>query len=235
MDPDAGGYPNPPEAGGHSGFLIFVAVVVLAAILAAGAALGMYLAQQNQAVQRAALRKAIYKSVRKALDRALQARGPELVIACRHLIKVATLHLGPLFAAGKPMSGPIDLINRALNGRITDAAKPAPPAPQPVTHAASTHAQEQGKTTVVTPSVITNINVTPNGHDGQGKPDAPPKPAERDMTVPEQLEELGKAVEALNRAWQADTVDAFLAAAQKALLDAKPIEEKDDHRDGHGR
>jgi len=233
MDSDAGGYPSPPEAGGHDAVLMFIAVVVLAAILAAGAALGMYLSKQRDAAQRAALRKSIYKSVRKALDKALHARGPELVIACRHLIKVTTLHLGPLFAAGRPMSGPIDMISRALNGKIMDTAKPAPP-PPPVTHAASTHTQEQGKTTVVTPSVITNINVTPGGHDSHGKPDAPPKPAERDMTVPEQHEELGKAVEALNRAWQPDTVDAFLIAAQKALLDAKPIEDRDDHGGGHG-
>ena len=54
------------------------------------------------------------------------------------------------------------------------------------------------------------------------------------MTVPEQLEELGKAVEALNRAWQQDTVDAFLAAAQKALLDVKPVDDRDDHKEDHG-
>ena len=235
MDPDAGGYPNPPEAGDHHAVLMFVVVVLLAAVLAAGAALGLYIAKQQQAGQRAAIRKSIYKAIRKQLDKALQARGPELVIACRQLLKVTNLHLGPLFTAGRPMSGPIDLINRALNGKIMDTAKPAPPpAPQPVTHAASTHAHEQGKTTVVTPSVITNINVTPNGHDGHGKADAPPKPAERDMTVPEQLEELGKAVEALNRAWQQDTVETFLAAAQTALLDAKPVDDHDDHKDDHG-
>jgi hypothetical protein len=234
MDSDTGAYPYPPDQGGHHAVLVFILVVVLAAILAAGAVLGMYLSRQNEAAQRATIRKSIYKSVRKALDKALQARGPELVIAARQLMKVTTQHLGPLFGAGRPISGPIDLINRALNGKIMDTAKPAPPAPQPVTHAASTHAQEQGKTTVVTPSVITNINVTPNGHGADGKHEAPPKPTERDMTVPEQLEELGKAVEALNRAWQPDAVDAFLAAAQKALLDAKPVEEKDDHGGGHG-
>ena len=173
MDPDAGGYPNPPEAGGHHAVLVFVLVVVLAAILAAGAALGVYLSRQNEAAQRAAIRKSIYKAVRKQLDKALQARGPELVIACRQLLKVTTLYLGPLFTAGKPMSGPIDLINRALNGKITDTAKPAPPAPTPVTHAASTHTKEQGSTTVVTPSVITNINVSP-AQDSHGKSDAPP-------------------------------------------------------------
>jgi len=234
MDSDTSGYPYPPDGGGHHGVLMFVVVVLLAAVLAAGAALGMYLSRQREAVQRAAIRRSIYKAVRKQLDKALQARGPELVIACRQLMKVTTTHLGPLFGAGRPMSGPIDLINRALNGKITDTAKPAPPpTPQPVTHAASTHAQEQGKTTVITPSVVTNINVTP-AQDSHGKPDAPPKPAERDMTVPEQLEELGKAVEALNRAWQEDAVDAFLAAAQKALLDAKPADDHDDHGGGHG-
>ena len=234
MDSDAAAYPYPPE-GGHHLVLAFIVVLVLAAVLAAGAGMGLYAAKQREDAKRKAIRKSIYKAVRKALDKALHARGPELVIACRHLMKVTALHLGPMFGAGRPISGPIDQITRALNGKIMDAAKPAPPAatPQPA-HAASTHAQEQGKTTVITPSVVTNINVTPNGHDGHGKTDAPPKPTERDMTVPEQHDELGKAVEALNRVWQEDTIDAFLAAAQKALLDVKPVDDKDDHKDDHG-
>lgn len=240
MDSDAGAYPYPPEQGGHHLILVIFLVLALAAILAAGAAMGLYAARQRGEMQRAAIRKAIYKAVRKALDAALQARGPELVIAARRLIKVTTTHLGPLFAAGKPMSGPIDLINRALNGKIMDTAKPGTPPPQPVHAPSASHPGPQGvsaskdaSTVVITPpATITNIHL--GGRGPEAKPEAPAKPAERDMTVPEQLEELGKAVEALNRAWQEDAVDAFLAAAQKALLDVRPVDDHDDHGGGHG-
>jgi hypothetical protein len=238
MDSDTGAYPYPPDGGGHHGVLMFVVVVLLAAILAAGAALGMYLARQGEAARRKAIRQSIFDAVRKPLERAVHAKGtggPEVIIAARELVEVMTIYLGPLFVAGRPISGSIDQINRALKGKIMDAAKSAPPPPPPQpTLAASTTSKEQGTTTVITPSVVTNINVTPNGQDQHGKPEAPPKPVERDMTVPEQINEVGKAVESLNQFWKFATVDAFLDAAQKALLDVRPVETKDDHGGGHG-
>jgi len=235
MDSDTGAYPYPPEAGGHHAVLIFALFVGVLVILAVGAAIGWYAARQVQAARRMTVRKTIYDAVRKPLDKAVHAKGtggPEVIIASRELAEVLTRQLGPLFAAGRPISGPIDQINRALKGKMPDTAKPAAPLPQ-ATHTASTTSKEQGSTTVITPSVVTNINVTPGGQDANGKSDAS-KPGERDMTVPEQINELGKAVESLNQTWKFATIDALLTAALDTLLEVKPVEDKEDRKDGHG-
>jgi hypothetical protein len=242
MDSDAGGYPNPPEAGGHHGLLMFVLVVALAAILAAGAALGMYLAKQRDAGQRANVRKSIYKVVRRAIDKALQARGPELLLAAATLVKVLTRHLSPFLGLGKPIFSAIEAVERALSGKAPGPPKaPGAPSATPASSTASStpSISKEGSTVVVTPSVVTNINlVSGSGSDGKSVAAQPPPPAMHDMTLPEQFDALTKAIDALDRAWQPEKVDAFLLAAQTALLevhrDDDDLHEVRGGRDSHG-
>ncbi len=206
MDSDVGGYPYPPEPGGHHLLLFIILILVLLAFTGGGGGLGHYLASRRDARRRAAARKAIHKAVRRAIDKALKAREAELPMAARDLMKTASLYLGPMAEAGKPSFSAIDSVNKALAGRITDKPKPLEPEAKPAP-------KEAGSTVVFTPSVNITLGGAP-------KPE-PPKPAERDMTVPEQRAELTKAIEAFDRAWQPDKVEAFLSAAQTALLDVR--------------
>jgi len=223
MDSDVGGYPYPPEPGGHHLVLFIILVLVLLAFTGGGGGLGHYVAGRRDAVRRAAARKAIYKAVRRAIDKALMAREAELPMAARDLMKTASLCLGPMAEAGKPSFSAIESVNRALAGKITD--KPKPPEPEVKL------AKEAGSTVVFTPSVSFNLG---GAHEPASKPASePPKPTERDMTVPEQRAELTKAIEAFDRAWRPEQVEAFLAAAQAALLDVR--DEIDDHGLDEGR
>jgi len=221
MESDVGGYPYPSEPGGHHLVLFIILILVLLAFTGGGGGLGHYVAGRRDALRRAAARKAIYKAVRRAIDKALKAREAELPMAARELMKTASLYLGPMAEAGKPSFSAIDSVNKALAGRITDKPKP----PESEVKAA----KEAGSTVVFTPSVSINLG----GGEPASKPaPEPPKSVERDMTVPEQRAELTKAIEAFDRAWQEDRVEAFLAAAQTALLDVR--EDIDDHGiDGH--
>ena len=218
MDSDVGGYPYPPEPGGHHLALFIILILLLLVFTGGGGGLGHYVAGRRDAVRRAAARKAIYKAVRRAIDKALMAREAELPMAARELMKTASVYLGPMAETGKPSFSAIDSVNKALAGRITD--KPKPPEPD-----AKPGAKEPASTVVFTPSVSINLGGAP---ELAIKPaPEPPKPVERDMTVPEQRAELTKAIEAFDRAWQPDKVEAFLAAAQTALLDVR--DDLDDH------
>ncbi len=214
MDSDVGGYPYPPEPGGHHLALFIILILVLLAFTGGGGGLGHYVAGRRDELRRAAARKAIYKAVRHAIDKALKAREAELPMAARELMKTASFYLGPMADTGKPSFSAIDSVNKALAGRITD--KPKPPELPPEAKPAG---KEAGSTVVFTPSVSISLG---GAHDrGHKLASEPPKPVERDMTVPEQRVELTKAIEAFDRAWQPEKVEAFLAAAQTALLDVR--------------
>ena len=225
MDSDVGGYPYPPEPGGHHLALFIILILVLLAFTGGGGGLGHYVAGRRDELRRAVARKAIYKAVRRAIDKALKAREAELPMAGRDLMKAASLYLGPMAEAGKPSFSAIDSVNKALAGRITDKPKPPEPSPE-----AKPAAKEAGSTVVFTPS----FSITLGGalEPATKSTPEPPKPVERDMTVPEQRAELTKAIEAFDRAWQPDKVEAFLAAAQTALLDVR--DDIDDQGTGEG-
>ena len=238
MDSDQGYYPYPSDGGGHH-LLALVAIIVLVLIfLSGGFGGGMFTTRRMHGGEREAARRTIYKAVRRAIDKALQARGPEMIIAARHLTKVTNEYLGPFIALGKPAFSSIEAIDKALVGRTPDIPKPGEPhpthhhaAPVPVPQSAS--AIQDGSTVFITPpATITNIHLGRHGPDHKAEPPPPPpKPGERDMSLPEQLAALTKAVESLDRAWQPEKVEPFLEAAQNALLRVDRAMEfgRDDH------
>jgi hypothetical protein len=235
MDSDAGGY-YPPDAGGHLILPFILLLLILFVIGGGGGWAGHYTASRGHESRRAAARRAIFKAVRRAIDKALKARDAELAIAARDLMKVTAQRLGPLADAGRPVFSAMDAVNKALAGKIMDTPKvPPPPPPKPPAPAEEkTTESASGGTVLYKPSLNFNFG---GANESERKPDPPPapppKPVERDMTVPEQRAELTKAIEAFDRAWQADKVEAFLAAAQAALLD---VDGPDDHADDdHGR
>jgi len=223
MDPDAGGY-YPPDGGGHHLGVFIVLLLIVLAIASASGWGGHRLAGSTHESRRATARKAIYKAIRRAIDKALKARDAELLIAARDLMRVTSQRLGPLADGGRPVFAAIDQVNKAMAGKITDKPKGPDPAPA---HAETKPAEkEAGGTVVFTPSL--NIHLG-GAHAPAHKPGPPEKPAERDMTVPEQLAELAKAVNAFDRAWQEDKVEAFLLAAQDALLDVGREDDEGHH------
>jgi len=221
MDSDTGYYPYPPEGGHH--LLAWVAIIVLVLVfLSGGFGGGMFTTRRLHGGEREAARRTIYKAVRRAIDKALQARGPELIIEARKLIKVTNQYLGPFLSMGKPVFSSVEAIDRALIGRTPDVPKPGAPAPAPPPQPAATPqvatASKEGSTVFITPpTTITNIHL--GGPEPKAEPPPPPpKPGDRDMTLPEQLEALTKAIESLDRAWQPEKIGPFLEAAQNALL-----------------
>ncbi len=228
MDSDAGGYVYPPEGGGHHAGLIIIVLIVLTLALGAGAMLGAYMARQQAASRRALSRKVIFDDVNKALKKALEKREDELLGAAKDLIKVIMDRLGPFVLLGGPIFADIAALNKALSGKTAEPAGHGHG-----DHGAhgdhghdkaesSTSAAKVGSTLVLTPNVTTHIHV---GGEADKKKDghAPPeKPKDRDMTMPEVYEAVGKAVEKFKNDWQREKVETFLTAAQKALLEAKP-------------
>jgi len=216
MESDAGSYFYPSEPGWHNAAALIIVLLLILAATGGGGWMGHGYASRRHQDRRAAARRAIYKSVRRAINQALKARDAGLATAAQDLVRVTTQRLGPLAETGKPILAAIDSVNKALAGRIIDPPKPPPPPPATPETASATK-EESGGTMVFTPQV----NITLGAREPERKPEpppAPPKPIERDMTVPEQRAELTKAIEAFDRAWQEDKVEAFLSAMQDALL-----------------
>jgi len=232
MDSDAGGY-YPPDGGGHHAGLVIVVLLVLLLAAGAGMALGVYLARQQMAARRASSRKVIFEEVNKALKTALEQREEELLRAAKELIRVIMDQLGPFVLLGGPIFADIGALNKALSGKTSEllphgdhGAHAADGGKADHGHAAetSTSAAKVGSTLVLTPNVTTHIHV--GGEAEKKKDDHAPaeKPKDRDMTMPQVYEAVGKAVEKFRNDWQKDKVETFLIAAQKALLEAKPSE-----------
>jgi len=231
MDQDAGGY-YPPDGGGPHAGLIIVALLVLLLILGAGAMLGTYMAAQREAARRATSRRVIFEAVDKALKKALEKREEELMSAAKELIKVIMERLGPFVLLGGPIFADIAALNKALSGKTSEPL-PHGEHGEHAVHggkadhghgAAETSAAKVGSTLVLTPNVTTHIHV--GGEAEKKKDDHAPaeKPKDRDMTMPQVYEAVGKAVDKFRNDWQKDKVETFLLAAQKALLEARPSE-----------
>ena len=243
MDSDAGSYGYPPDGGGggHHGGLIILLLFILLAIASASGWGGHWFARSGHDSRRAAARKAIYKSIRKALNKALHARGAEQVIAATLLAKVVTERLRPFVQTGKPIFGAVGGIDKALSGKTPDIGGHGHDGGDGHGHggdhgsAAATIKAERpsASTLVVTPNVITNIHVggepDKKSEPEKKKDEHGDKPKERPMTIPEQYAAVGKAVEDFDKAWQERDVEAFLKAAQEALLDDTSEPEADDH------
>ena len=241
MDLDAGSYGYPPDGGGggHHVGVIIVLLLVLLAIAGASGWGGHWFARSSHDSRRAAARKAIYKSIRSALNKALHARGAEQVIAATVLSKVVTERLRPFLLTGRPIFGAVGGIEKALSGKTPDTGahghgEGGHGDGHGADHGAATaKAERAGPSTVV---VTPNVNIL-LGAEPEKKPEAEKKkdehaekPKERPMTIPEQYAAVGKAVEDFDKAWQEREVDAFLKAAQEALLDFTPEPEADDHQ-----
>ncbi len=226
MDPDSGGY-YPPDGGGHHAGLVIFIVLVLLVALGTGMMIGVYIARQQQAARRAASRRVIFEEVEKALKKALEKREEELMSAAKELIRVIMERLGPFVALGGPIFADIAALNKALTGKTSEPPPHGDHGKADHGHEAaeaSTAAAKVGSTVVLTPNVTTHIHL--GGEADKKKDDhAPPeKPKERDMTLPQVYEAVGKAVEKFRNDWQREKVDTFLIAAQKALLEARPSE-----------
>ena len=232
-------------AQGPGGILVLLVLFALTAVAAAMIASAM--TRQAEDVRRAVSRKAIFEKVEKALKEARTVNGPAQVPAAEHLVRVLDEHLKPAFMLAGGLNDPAGGLRKAINGRITDPKRAAPPAlpvavaggtspivivtgnsAAPVGGSASAVASAGGGVSasvsgggtdvgVIAPAQI--FSLPPVGKAPEAA--VPTAPVERDMSWKERQEAVQRSLDNFAAFWKRDTVDELLKGAQKALCDVK--------------
>jgi hypothetical protein len=231
-------------AQGAGGILLLLVLLVLTAAVAS--VVTNILTRQAEGARRAISRRAIFDKVEKALKEARTVNGPAQVPAAEHLVRVLDEHLRPAFMLAGGLNDPAGGLRKAIGGRITDPAKPAPALPvalaggtTPIVIVTGASGAQSGgaASAVATSGGGVSASVSGGGTDVGviapaqvyslpplvKAPEAavPTAPVERDMSWKERQDAVQRSLDNFAAFWKRDTVDELLKGAQKALCDVK--------------